>query len=164
MVRPSHRLDLLLVPATSPADGLGIELLSWLSRRGIAAEDGTAGSQALAWSREGFARIVLDKPGRTVLYSNGQGGFQVRCPVTGASVVSPFSQALTRARSGQGPWILSCSCGRDHPFGQLTFAPPVAFGSFAVITLDIGVPELTSEAMEKCRSLLGPLSVILRRG
>jgi hypothetical protein len=163
-MRPSHRLDLLLVPATPPAGSQGIELLSWLSRRGIVAEDGTAGPQASAWSRDGFARIVLDEPGHTVVYSNGQGGFQVRCPLTRTSVVSGFGQALTRARAGQGPRGLDCPCGEHHPFGQLLFAPPVAFGSFAVITIDIGAPELSSEAMEKCRSLLGPVQVVWRRG
>jgi hypothetical protein len=141
-----------------------MELRSWLTRRGIVAEDGTAGPEARQWSREGFARIALDLPGQTVIYANGQGGFQVRCPVSGSPVIREFSRALSLARSGQGPWVLSCPCGQDHPFGQLAFAPPVAFGSFAVITMDIGVPELTSEAMEFCRSLLGSLQVILRRG
>ena len=170
MARPSPRLDLLLVPkdeATAVQQAQALREL--LEREDVIEADGRPASGAHAWCPQGFSRIVLDRPEQVALYGNGQGGFQVRCPRNGQIVTSAFSSALTAARSGAGPWAMDCPCGERHAFLSregcpLDFAPPVAFGRFALVTVDIGGPELSTWALDRAEALLGPISIVLRRG
>lgn len=171
MARPSPRLDLLLVPRDEAAPAQrALDLLALLEREDVIEASGRPSSGAHAWSPDGFSRIVLDRPEQVALYGSGQGGFLVRCPQSGQIVTAAFSSALTKARSGAGPWSMACpGCAERHAFLSregcaLDFAPRAAFGRFALVTVDIGGPELSTWAMERAKALLGPVSVVLRRG
>lgn len=172
MVRPSHRLDLLIVPylqGLSPTDARAL-WQALVARRVIDAE-GQAGDQAPTWCAQGFSRITLDwipasdGGSAMAMYTSGPGGFLVRCPHTGSVVTAAFGTSLSQARAGTAPWSLCCpSCSETHPFGQLDIQPPAAFGRFAVVTVDVGGPVLVPDALAWCRSMLGSVAVVLRRG
>lgn len=164
MVTPSHQLDLLLVPAESCAVSSGDILLERLRAEGVIDASGRPGPEARRWSPGSFARITIDDPGRIVLYSNGQGGFRVRCPLDGAPIVRAFETAMAAWRAA-GPRELVCpACGGVHRLDDVTALPPIAFGRFAVVTSDVGDADFGAEALAWAEAALGPARVVLRRG
>lgn len=161
---PSARLDVLLVPQDLVRpERHGPALIAALVERGAIRSDGAPGPSAPAWCAGGFARVVLDRPGRTTLYANAQGGFRVTCPDTGVPIVAAFAAALASWRGG-GSRSVACPCGRTHALEELAFAPPAAFGPWAVVTVDAGSTALTEAGLALAQAHLGRATVVLRRG
>lgn len=155
MPRPSHRIDVLAVPA-DPERSVGQDDFETLKARWAAGEpdDLVAG---------GFRRVWLDLPGRMVLYANQQGGFRVRCPKGGDEIARAFEAAHRAWRRG-GERILPCpGCGQAHPFDVLEFAPPAAFGRCAVVFADAASISLSDHALSDLQALLGEVKVVVRR-
>lgn len=133
-----------------------------LLRNGVIDEDGAPGPRADDLVEGGFARVRLDLPGRRTLYANGQGGFRVRCPAGGV-VTAAWSRAASAWREG-GPAVLACpACGADHAFEALDYAPPAAYGPFAVVIADAATSAVARLGGDLLRGHLGPFSVIGRR-
>jgi hypothetical protein len=167
MPRPSHRLDLVLVPHDGPIER-GEEALSLLVAHGVIDATGAPGPRAGALGVGHFARVRLDRPvsdGSPTLYANRTGGFRVRCPDTGGNLVPAFSRALSERRAGHGSASLTCPhCGASHPLDRLDFAPPAAFGHWALEVADIERrPEPGAEALRALLQHLGPVTQVLRR-
>ena len=165
-MRPSHRLDLLLVPAlTGPeARAAADRLHGRLHAEGVVLAGGAPGPHAAHWVAGGFRRWWIDDPGQAVLYANRQGGFSARCPEGGAVVTEAFSQALSAHRAG-GPASMPCpACGATHPLTAVEGRPPFAFGTLAVVTSDAGSTRLAPEALAWVAELLGEARTVLRRG
>jgi hypothetical protein len=165
-MRPSHRLDLLLVP--EPPDARPIAeargLLADLVALGVLSADGTAGPRASEWMPGGFARLSVDDPGGVTLYANRQGGFRARCPVDGGNLAPELTTAITAWRAG-GPRSLSCPrCGRTHALEEVDGLPAFAFGSLALVTAGAHAAALSPWGLELARSALGPERTVLRRG
>jgi hypothetical protein len=165
VLRPTSRLDLLLVPTAldAPPDR-GAALIARLREVGAIATDGTPGPMAERWSPHRFARVRLEDPGAVVLWSNRQGGFRVRCPRTGEPIAAVFAAALGAWRAG-GPRELACpSCGETHPLEAVPADPAIALGPWAIATIDIDGTTLSAGASRWIEEAVGDVSVVLRRG
>lgn len=143
-----HRLDVLFLPL-DPTDR------GWASA--AAQRLGAAGRWPAGVVDGAVARVVAAPDVRFL--SNHQGGFFVRCPVTGANVAAPFSSALERWRTG-GPRGLSCSCGREHDLATLAFSPPAGFAAAWIAAEDAAAAEPGPETT----ALLGPHLRVWQRG
>ena len=154
--RPTHRLNLYLVPQGGTADPEA--LLSALADWGVLAGM-KPGPRAEEFVDGGFALLRVDRPGRELLYGNRQGGFRVRCPDCGANLVAAFSEA--RAKDAE---VTCDACGGTRDHRALTFLPDVAFGELAVELRDVGAPSLTAHGEQVVRRHLGAFSTIGSRG
>jgi hypothetical protein len=165
MPRPTHRIDLIAVPAvpdSHPIEGARA-LMAELLAEGVVTPDGRPGPRASRWMSGQFARIRLDEPGAVTLYANRLGGFRVACPTTRASIVPAFGRAMHALRAG-GERVLRCpSCGSEHALEELAFAPPAAFASLAVITADAGAAVPDDEVRARVEDHLGPTRWIAAR-
>lgn len=131
--------------------------------RGWWGADGWAGPQAGQLVGGGFVRVRREEGACPHFVANGQGGFQVRCPRTGAPVVEGFGSALTAWRDG-GPRRLDCpACGEVHDLARLDFRPPAAFAWGVLHLADVGAAHLEEEAEAALSAVLGPIRVIARR-
>ena len=151
MPRPSHRLDLCIVPADPDR-----EVLPAAARTLVA-----------AWREHppaGARHVRVDLPGEVSLYANQMGGFRVSCPVTGENVVPTFSAAVGRWRRG-GPRYMDCAeCGARHPFEELRFAPEAAFATGGVVLGDVQTAALDPAVLETAAHHLGgAVRVVARR-
>ncbi len=166
MAVPTHRIDLLVVPAVPDEHPIKRfdAAQSVLTARLVTAARGAPGDCAGLWIRGGFSRWRLDDPGRVTLYANRQGGFRVRCPVQGASVVPAFSKAVTAWRAGGAREMRCSGCGSRHPLEALDFAPPAAFARLALVFSNAEDGALTDQGARWCAELLGPHRVVVRRG
>jgi hypothetical protein len=167
-VRPTSRLDLLLVPRdpSVPAERAR-RLLESLQAEGVVDPAGAPGPAADRWIPGGFARLWLDDPGVIGFWANRQGGFTVRCPATDAPLVEAFSRALAAWRAGvpgQPPEVACASCGSAHPADALVFRPEAAFGPWALVTGHAQAAELSEEGRARAEVALGSCAVVLRRG
>lgn len=168
-MRPTHRLDILLVPADPlrpPEDGL--RLLEDLVADGTIEPGGARGASGQGWCAGGFARVVLDRPEPApdglAFHANRQGGFRVACPTAGASIVPAFGEAFARWRAG-GPRTVRCpACRASHRLEDLAYAPSAAFGPWAVVTTDAGDAALSTAASATAERRIGRFTVVLRRG
>ncbi len=156
MVRPSHRLDLLIVPGnpdTVPSSEVITALSAWLDDVGPGAlvDGGGAG-----WG--------LDQPGKAVLYANRQGGFHVRCPACAAPLARAFGVAVGRWRAGGAREVACGACGTSHDLDGLDFRPPAAVASFALVIRDAADGRLRDEGRRAVERFLGPVRVVGRRG
>lgn len=108
----------------------------------------------------GFRGLRQDRPGKLRLYANGQGGFRVRCPVTGDNVVPAFQRALSAWRSG-GPPRLDCpACDAPHTLDALDYAPDAAFGRGALVLVDVASAVPDPDGLAALEPLLGPVVVV----
>ncbi|MEC7946426.1 MAG: hypothetical protein VX265_02595 [Myxococcota bacterium] len=151
MPRPSHRLDLAVVPADPD--------------RPVPAS--AAQELVDAWTMfppAGARAVRVDLPGEVTLYANQLGGFRVRCPASGGNLVGEFGRAMTAWRRG-GRRALACPCcGSEHALASLDFAPPAAFARGGVVLADVDVSTLGEAARREAEVLLGgPVRVIGRR-
>lgn len=159
MARPRRRLDLLWVPddPDRALDPAAFEALRarWGSRGWLdGGPDAPAG---------GFVRLWLDQPERATLYANQVGGFQVRCPAAGASVVPAFIAAVTAWRAG-GARALTCpACGATHALEHLDCRPPIAIARGAVVLSDVRDAALSTAAQDELAAVTGPGRTVLRR-
>ena len=159
MASRRRRLDLLWVPADPERslDPAAFDALrarwadqGWLDR-GPGAPAG------------GFSRLWLDQPGEATVYANQVGGFQVRCPSEGGSIVPAFYAAVTAWRAG-GARSLTCpACGAHHPLEALDFRPPAAIARGAVVLSDVGQATLSHQVRVELSAITGPGRLILRR-
>lgn len=125
--------------------------------------EGRPGPQAGRLGIGDFARLHLDRPPAPTLYANRLGGFQVRCPETGAPLVADFSRAMGRWRAG-GDRSLDCpSCEHTHLLDDLSFRPPAAIGPWAVVAADVGSATWSEEARTWAAEALGSLRFVARR-
>lgn len=163
MPRPTHRLDLLLVPVDLPIER-GEAVLQSLVSSGVVDAEGRPGVAAASLGLGGFARVRLDRPERPTLYANRLGGFRVRCPIDGGFVVADFARAVSAWRAG-GPATLSCpACGGVHPFDALGFEPPAAFGPWALEVADVAQqPDAGSRVWQQVLAALPGARQVLRR-
>ena len=167
-MRPSSRLDLLLVP-TDPVIEVdrGRSLLEELRSRGILDASDGPGPLASTLVEGGFFRAALELPdGPVGFWANRQGGFTVRCPVGDAPVVEAFSaaHAAWRERPGPPPTVACPACRGSHRADELVFRPAVAWGRFAVVVGRAEDSRLQAEAGRRIERWLGPFVVVLRRG
>ena len=154
--RPTHRLNLYLVPQGSTADPES--LLSALVEWGVL-EGMKPGPQATEFVEGGFALLRVDRPGRELVYGNRQGGFRVRCPDCDANMVAAFGAA--RANDAE---VTCDACGATRDHRALNFLPDVAFGELAVELRDVGAAVLTPQGEEVVRRHLGLFAIIGSRG
>lgn len=159
MPRPRRRLDLLWVPddPDRPLDAGAFSRLQerWEARGWLAGGPGAPAG--------GFRRLWLDQPEQATVYGNQVGGFQVRCPETGETVVAAFNAAVQAWRAGAERALACPSCGAAHPLEALTFRPPAALALGAVVLADVARPELAPAVRRELSAVTGPGRVILRR-
>jgi len=140
--RPTHRLDLCIVPAEPDHPVL----------------PDVARALAGAWRAAppaGARHVRVDLPGEATLYANQLGGFRVACPVGGESIVPAFGRAMGAWRRG-GPRSLSCpACGDSHALEALAFTPPAAFAQGGVVLGDVETSQLEDGALETAARVLG---------
>ncbi len=72
--------------------------------------------------------VRLHDGDREFFLGNEQGGFHVRCPVSGQPAARPFSRALQAWREG-GPRALDCPCGARHDLAAMDIQPGAAFSA-----------------------------------
>lgn len=162
MPRPSHRIDLLLLPAdrsvTPDASAFDALKREWTAEGRIG-----PGAERDGLVQGGFRRLWLDLPGRLTLYANQQGGYYVRCPVCRAGIALAFSEAVQGWRRG-GAFGLSCpACGAEHPLDAVTLAPPGAFALGAVVLSNVASLDLAADVHQRLRPVLGEIREIVRR-
>lgn len=109
--RASSRLTLYVLPGASGQTPAG-DLLVALSGAELA--EGGAGE------------VIAESFDRDRFIGNGQGGYRVRCPESGDSIVRPFAAALEAWRGG-APRTVNCPCGAVHALSALEFSPPAGF-------------------------------------
>jgi hypothetical protein len=156
--RPTHRLNLYLVPEKEPSDASVDGLLAALGDWGVL-QGVKPGPTAGELVEGGFAMMRVDRPGRELLYGNRQGGFHVRCPTCSENLVRQFSKAL-----GSNSAVECPACELKSDPRRLAFEPPVAFGSLAVEVRDVGAPELSARGQAVVSEHLGPFQTIGSRG
>lgn len=162
MPRPSHRVDLLFLPAdlTHAPDAAAFDALeqTWTAEGRIG-----PGADRDAIVHGGFRRLWLDLPGRLTLYANQQGGYYVRCPVGGQSIVQTFSEAVQGWRRG-GAFSLTCpACGACHALNAITLAPPGGFALGAVVLSNVASLELAADVRPRLVEVLGEIREVVRR-
>jgi hypothetical protein len=151
VARPTHRLDLCVVPADPdrPVDPAAARALvaAWRAAP-------PAGARA----------VRVDLPGEVSLYANQMGGFRVRCPETGDNLVPVFGGAVRVWRAG-GERRLACpACGREHALESLDYAPDAAFAMGGVVLADVRTASLDADAQATAAAHLGgPVRVIGKR-
>lgn len=165
MPHPSHRLDLLVVPAdpeTEIAQAAFERLVqSWEASGWIRGDAPGPGVDDLLPG--GFSRIWRDDPGRVVLYANQQGGFRVRCPRTAANISPAFGAALVTWKHGE-PRVLDCpGCGEPHALEDCELRPRGAFARGAIVFADATSLALTDTARAALAGALGPVETVIRR-
>lgn len=163
MPRPTHRLDLYLVPRERPPPGAGTALLTALAALGVLTDGGGPGPRARELVAGGFGRVRFDDPGTEVLYANQLGGFRVTCPARGANVVPAFQAALQLWRAGGARSVACPECGAQHDLAELDFAPPAAFGFCALVVADAGDRVLRPDAAAEIEAALGRCVLVWRR-
>ncbi len=160
-MRPSSRLDLLLVPCdplAPVAEGL---VEGWLAD-GVLGAAGAPGPRATALAQ--FHTWRLDQPGQLTLWANRQGGFSVSCPTCGANLVSSFVPAWEAGRRvGVLPRLPCPACGQERRLDALSFRPAAAFATWAVELADVAGPDLAPGARARWPELAA-MVVVLRRG
>jgi hypothetical protein len=159
--RPVRHLDLLLVPALTGA--LSDDVVSKLAVRGVCTSDGRPGPLAGSLVQGGFGRLTVDRPKRTVLYANQQGGFRVFCPACHELATASFVRALEAWRSGGGRNMVCAACARSSDLDALDFRPPAALGDAALIIEDAATGWLTADALSLVTSIMGAVRVVGRR-
>jgi hypothetical protein len=167
-VRPSHRLDLVLVPTAIDAPiARADQLVDRLRGEGVIGVRSEPGPRAEFWATS-FASVRIEDPGRIVLWANRQGGFRVACPATGDLIGSAFEAALTAWRTTGGSpdeATFRCpSCREAHALPAVTAAPSIAFGPWGIVTASIGDPELAPSAWAWVAETVGEVTAVLRRG
>lgn len=125
--RPSHRLDVLLVPPDTACAGAEVRALyeTWVSEGFVVGN--RPGPRAGEQMTGGFRHVRLDEPGRRVLYANQQGGFHVHC----AHCSTPVAAALQPLGQTVCP-----GCGVASTIEQLDCRPPVAVSHAALVLAD----------------------------
>ena len=131
MARPTHRLDIHLVPTQRDEQAVGRvrallqrwEEAGWVDSNGMFRVEGPFGR---------FKRVRIDDPGVVVLYGNSVGGFQVRCPSCGRSL----ARELKPFASTQCP-----QCVGSFELEQLDCRPPVARGRASLVMVDVETAE-----------------------
>lgn len=151
MPRPSHRLDLVVLPA-DPDHSV---------------DPAAARALVAAWRAAppaGARAVRVDLPGEVTLYANQLGGFRVSCPVCAANVVPVFSAAMAAWRRG-GERSLCCpACGGVSALEGLRYAPDAAFASGGVVLADVSAATLPEiDLADAAEQLGGPVRVIGRR-
>lgn len=163
MMRPSHRLDVLAVPAfadVAPVDGLR-RFVSELLNEGVIDARGRPGPLFARWMPEGFRGLRLDLPDRVTLYGNRQGGFRVHCPVDDAIVTEAFSRAYSQVRSTRRPDLgtfVCPSCGATHRLDEMVGKPPFRFARTALQTIDAEALHPTAAMIERLERTVGEVA------
>ena len=131
MARPTHRLDIHLVPTERDERALlRVQALwsSWIEAGWMDA----AGLVDPASPIGPCSRVRIDDPGQVVLYANAIGGFQVRCPGCGAAAARAFRPFSTT----------TCpSCHQGWAIEQLDCRPPVALGRASLVVVQAENPD-----------------------
>jgi len=165
--RPSHRLNLYLVPAEPerlPDDGALEAGLEQLREVGML-EGMHPGARAEALVIGGFALLRVDRPSQPTLYGNRQGGYRVRCPGCGTSIIFPALAALQSWRGGGDRSVVCPDCGVASALEALDYAPFAAPGRFALELRDVGGPSVGPSAIPLLEVALGgPFVVVGARG
>ena len=159
--RPSHRLDLLVVPQPGGPEDLSRLRGLWaaLEARGVVEAGGGPGPAADHLVPGGFRRLRLDDPGHTVLYANQQGGFRVRCPRCDENLVPGFQAA----RQVGGVEVACPACGAVTPLPGLRYLPPAAFGRGALVVAQVESATFAGGAEALFQAHLGAYCVVGRR-
>ncbi len=110
--RATHRLRVVIVPGRVGS---------------ISAHEAFEGLDAIALCGQAEDVRVHDGD-REFFLGNEQGGFHVRCPVTGEPAARPFAHALQTWREG-GPREMDCPCGAHHDLAAMDLQPPAAFSA-----------------------------------
>ena len=158
MPLPSHRVELVFVPDSltrePDAEAFAVVQAQW---RAAGLLDG--GGLVIG----GFGRVWLDRPGRLTLYANQQGGYHVRCGVTGGNLARLFSAAVQRWREGAARELRCPHCGQRHPLEEVVLSPPGAFARGGVVFTDVGGLELAAGVGAALERVLGDWREVIRR-
>ena len=161
MPHASHRLDLYLVPM-KPAENLASALDDlWVSLvlEQVIDALGWAGPAASSWVLGGFGRMRIDRFDQPRIFANQQGGYRVHCPQCGASAVRSLQLATQNGRHEA-----KCdNCGTTTGLNDLEYAPPAAFGRFAVVFTEAEDANPTPGALAALLSALCPCRLVWRR-
>lgn len=149
MPRPSHRLDLCLIVQHHLSDEVVADL------------GGVVASRELL--RGGIASHRVERGDGMRFWANQQGGFRVRCPDSGASIVPAFSKALAAWRAGASRELSCAACGATHDLADLDYFPDAGFGCSALVLCDVASLEWLAEDREALEALLGPFTQVARR-
>lgn len=128
--RAASRLTVTVIPGPGAA-AAPEAVLAELGEAPLVA-GGEGARRAGTWPRERF-------------FANGQGGFRVACPATGAPVADRFWRALEAWRRG-GPRTLACACGAEHDLDTLAYAPPAGFAAAWIEAIDAASDEPSAPA------------------
>ena len=169
-MRPSHRLDLIVLPAAVDArpnpEAFARLTAGWAALGALELRLGSlrAGPEAHRLIEGGFAALRLDSPAQPALYANEQGGFRVPCAACGSPMAGPFGAAFSAWRSG-GPAEFACpSCHAAHDLRRVEGRPPIGVALGAVIFMDVGGLALTEAATDALAGCVGPaFRTVLRR-
>ena len=149
MPRPSHRLDLCLIVQHT------------LSESDVHALDALVRSRELL--KGGVAAHRVERGEGMRFWANQQGGFRVKCPVTGANLVPVFSAALAEWRKGQERALICPACTAAHDLARLNFFPAAGFGCSALVLCDVESLDWVSADREALEEVLGPFTQVARR-
>ncbi|GDX80686.1 hypothetical protein LBMAG42_24970 [Deltaproteobacteria bacterium] len=130
--RASSRFTVYLVPGVEDA----------ASAEDVARE--IAGFTAMIGGERG---VIAERADPERFIANGQGGFRVRCPSRGETLVRPFATALESWRAG-GRRALRCPCGQEHDLAALLFEPPAAFARQWLRVVEAGSLDVDATAAE----------------
>ncbi len=165
MPRPSHRLDLYMMP-THPDrqvhDGEARAILRQGEARGWWTPEGGPGEHA-SLVAGGMRRVRLERHTEVRFVGNQQGGFSVRCSACSALIVEAFSAAMTAWRRG-GPRAVACqSCGAGQPLEHVLMRPEGGFARGWLHLADVGSSVVGRELSELVEATWGPTRVVGRR-
>ena len=164
MPRASGRLDVHLcaAPPDRAVDAGPLQALAIAS--GWWAQDGSPGPAAAALLPGGFRAVSVVRHARAALVANHQGGFRVRCPSCGASVVAAFQAAYAAWRDqGRVEPVRCDACGAVAALEALDFQPAAAFTRLEVVLQDAGSIQPDPAALAELTACAGPFRVVGRR-
>ena len=149
MPRASHRLDLALVAPPEVSD-LARLVADMVAAGALPPEGAGRDGVFFGW------RVEI---GATKLYANRLGGFRVRCPSCGGNLVPAFSR-VWRDHPDPSTAVDCPTCGARPPLRELAFAPPAAFGSAALVLVDVAEPAVAAPIVAAW-SLLGAAPTVI---
>lgn len=159
MPHPSHRLDLILLPAEPWVEDCLDRLWAAWCDQGYIDEQGKPGANAARLVAGGFARVRRDRPGRPHLYGNQQGGFRAMCPHCNGGMAGQLTeQAVDRDR------VRCPTCDASMGVNALVFRPEAVRSRGAMVVADAESARLTEPAWSEVVRIWGDARLIWRRG
>lgn len=162
--RPTHRLNLLLVPADPElrlSEAAAAQARSHWQKEGLVLADGAPGPAAERLLPGGYALLRLDRPSGGALYGNRQGGYHARCPRCGAALAAALGPAVRAWQQGEAGALSCPACAALLHLSELHTQPPARPARFAVELRDVGDLELSAWGRLVLESSVGAALLVL---